>query len=126
MSIQAALRINMTGLQPDPSQEADRYQAALDMAVYAEANGFDVVNLEEHHCAENGWLPSPLILAAMIAARTQKIRISVTALLVTLYDPIRLAEDIAVIDLVSRGRFVFTAGMGYRPLPPSVRGQRAQ
>ena len=123
MSIQAALRINMTGLQPDPSQEADRYQAALDMAVYAEANGFDVVNLEEHHCAENGWLPSPLILAAMIAARTQKIRISVTALLVTLYDPIRLAEDIAVIDLVSRGRFVFTAGMGYRPLEYHATGQ---
>ena len=112
MSIQAALRINMTGLQTDPSQEADRYQAALDMAVYAETNGFDVVNLEEHHCAANGWLPSPLILAGMIAARTQKIRISVTALLVTLYDPIRLAEDIAVIDLVSRGRFVFTVHDG--------------
>ena len=123
MSPQAALRINMTGLDPDPAHEADRYQAALEMAVYAEENGFDVVNLEEHHCADNGWLASPLTLASMIAARTKRIRISVTALLVTLYDPIRLAEDIAVIDLVSRGRFIFTAGMGYRPIEYHATGR---
>ena len=123
MSPQAALRINMTGLDPDPDREADRYQAALEMAVYAEESGFDVVNLEEHHCANNGWLAAPLTLASMIAARTKRIRISVTALLVTLYDPIRLAEDIAVIDLVSRGRFIFTAGMGYRPIEYHATGR---
>ncbi len=124
MPAQVALRINMTGLCEDPADEAARYRAAVDMAVYAEQSGFDVVNLEEHHCADNGWLASPLTLAAMIAARTERIRISVTALLVTLYDPVRLAEDIAVLDLVSGGRFVFTAGMGYRPIEYHATGKR--
>ncbi len=122
--VHAALRINMTGLQPDPRAESERYRAAIEMAVYAEENGFDTVNLEEHHCADNGWLPSPLVLAAMIIARTKRVRVSVTALLATLYDPIRLAEDVAVLDLVSEGRFTFTAGLGYRPIEYHATGKR--
>ncbi|MEH6605343.1 MAG: LLM class flavin-dependent oxidoreductase, partial [Pseudomonadales bacterium] len=110
-----ALRLNMTGMQAEPKDEALRYRAAIDMAAYAEQVGFDFINLEEHHCADNGWLPSPLIMAGMIAARTERIRIGITALLVTLYDPIRLAEDIAILDLASNGRLTFVAGMGYRP-----------
>jgi alkanesulfonate monooxygenase SsuD/methylene tetrahydromethanopterin reductase-like flavin-dependent oxidoreductase (luciferase family) len=124
MAIHAALRINMTGLCSDPRDEAERYRAAIEMAVYAEEHGFDTVNLEEHHCAENGWLPSPLMLAAMIVARTKRVRVSVTALLATLYDPIRLAEDVAVLDLVSGGRFTFTAGLGYRPVEYHATGKR--
>jgi alkanesulfonate monooxygenase SsuD/methylene tetrahydromethanopterin reductase-like flavin-dependent oxidoreductase (luciferase family) len=123
MAPQTALRINMTGLCEDPADESKRYRAAIEMACYAEEHGFDVVNLEEHHCAENGWLPSPLILAAMIVARTKRVRVSVTALLATLYDPIRLAEDIAVLDLVSGGRFTFTAGLGYRPVEYHAMGR---
>ena len=123
MPFLTALRINMTGLCEDPADEAERYRAAIEMACYAEECGFDVVNLEEHHCAENGWLPSPLILAAMIVARTKRIRVSVTALLATLYDPIRLAEDIAILDLVSGGRFSFTAGLGYRPVEYHAMGR---
>ena len=123
MPFLTALRINMTGLCEDPADEAERYRAAIEMACYAEESGFDVVNLEEHHCAENGWLPSPLILAAMIVARTKRIRVSVTALLATLYDPIRLAEDIAILDLVSGGRFSFTAGLGYRPVEYHAMGR---
>jgi len=115
MTFSTALRLNMTGLQPDAREEAKRYRAALDMASYVDAHGFDTVALEEHHGAGNGWLPSPLVMAAAIAARTQRVRISVTALLVTLYDPVRLAEDIAVLDLISDGRFSFVAGSGYRP-----------
>jgi alkanesulfonate monooxygenase SsuD/methylene tetrahydromethanopterin reductase-like flavin-dependent oxidoreductase (luciferase family) len=115
MALTTALRINMTGIQQDVREEAKRYQAAIEMAEYVDRAGFTLVNLEEHHCAENGWLPSPLIMAAAIAARTQKSRIGVTALLVTLYDPVRLAEDIAVLDLISNGRFTFVAGSGYRP-----------
>lgn len=115
MAFTTALRINMTGLQPDAREEARRYQAALDMAAYVDQHGFDIVNLEEHHCAENGWLPSPMTMAAAVAARTERVRISISALLVTLYDPVRLAEDLAVIDLISNGRLSFVAGSGYRP-----------
>jgi alkanesulfonate monooxygenase SsuD/methylene tetrahydromethanopterin reductase-like flavin-dependent oxidoreductase (luciferase family) len=120
---QTTLRLNMTGLSDDPAQEAERYRAAVEMAVYAEEHGFQTVNLEEHHCAENGWLPSPLVLAAMIIARTKRVRVNVGALLVTLYDPIRLAEDIAILDLVSGGRFSFVAGLGYRPLEYHATGR---
>lgn len=114
-ALTTALRLNMTGLQPNAAEEGKRYRAAIEMAEYVDRAGFDIVNMEEHHCAENGWLPSPLTMAAAVAARTKHVRISVTALLVTLYDPIRLAEDIAVIDLLSNGRFSFVAGSGYRP-----------
>ncbi|MDE0884659.1 MAG: LLM class flavin-dependent oxidoreductase [Myxococcota bacterium] len=123
MAIQATLRLNMTGLAQDPAEEAKRYKAAIDMAVYAEERGFQTVNLEEHHCAENGWLPAPLTLAAMIIARTKRVRVNVGALLVTLYDPIRLAEDIAILDLVSGGRFSFVAGLGYRPIEYHATGK---
>ncbi|MEE3327814.1 MAG: LLM class flavin-dependent oxidoreductase [Myxococcota bacterium] len=113
----------MTGLSEDPQVEAERYRNAIEMAVYAEQNGFDTVNLEEHHCAENGWLPSPITLAAMIIARTKTIRVNVAALLVTLYDPIRLAEEVAILDLVSGGRFSFVAGLGYRPIEYHATGR---
>lgn len=116
MNIPSALRLNMTGRLEDPQEEAERYRAAIEMAAYADAKGFAVVSVEEHHCAENGWLPSPITLAAMIIARTERVAVNITALLVTLYDPIRLAEDIAVLDLASGGRFSFVAGLGYRPV----------
>jgi alkanesulfonate monooxygenase SsuD/methylene tetrahydromethanopterin reductase-like flavin-dependent oxidoreductase (luciferase family) len=106
----------MTGRSVSADEEAERYSAALDMAQYCEEHGFAVVSVEEHHCAENGWLPSPLTMAGMLIARTDKILVNITALLVTLYDPIRLAEDIAVLDLVSKGRLSFVAGLGYRPI----------
>lgn len=113
----------MTGRSQDPEIESQRYRAALDMAEWADARGFGTVNLEEHHCAENGWLPSPLTLAAMVIARTRRVRVSVVALLVPLYDPIRLAEDIAVLDLMSEGRFTFVTGIGYRPLEYHATGR---
>ena len=116
MNISANLRLNMTGAEADPAARSARYQAAIDMAAYADEQGFSSVNLEEHHAADNGWLPSPLTMAGAIAARTRHCNIGVSALLVTLYDPVRLAEDIAVVDLLSRGRLNFIAGMGYREI----------
>ena len=114
--VNSNLRINMTGTPADPALAAERYCAALDMASYADRMGFASVNVEEHHCADNGWLPSPLTMAAAIAARTEHCSVGIMALLVSLYDPIRLAEDLAVIDLLSRGRLNFVAGMGYREI----------
>ena len=112
----SSLRLNMTGAESDPSARSARYQAAIDMAEYADKHGFDYINVEEHHCAQNGWLPSPLTMASAIAARTEKAGIGIMALLVSLYDPVRLAEDLAVIDLISRGRLSFIAGLGYREI----------
>ncbi|HCS26110.1 MAG TPA: LLM class flavin-dependent oxidoreductase [Spongiibacteraceae bacterium] len=112
----SSLRLNMTGAESDPMLRAKRYQAAIAMADFADKNGFAYINVEEHHCAQNGWLPSPLTMAAAIAARTEKAGIGIMALLVSLYDPVRLAEDIAVVDLLSNGRLSFIAGLGYREI----------
>ena len=115
MTLMTALRLNMTNT-PDPSaRHAERYRAALDMAAFADDHDFTGVSVEEHHLAATGWLPSPMVMAAAIAARTSRARISVNALIVPLYDPVRLAEDIAVVDNIAQGRFSFVAGMGYRP-----------
>jgi alkanesulfonate monooxygenase SsuD/methylene tetrahydromethanopterin reductase-like flavin-dependent oxidoreductase (luciferase family) len=84
--IRPVLRLNMSGCGqgPDRGLEADRYQAAIEMAEYADKTGFAIVNVEEHHDVEIGWLGSPLPLAAAIAARTRQVQIRGSAVLVTL------------------------------------------
>lgn len=92
----------------------DVYAACLEQAVWLESNkAADIVALSEHHGMEDGWMPSPFTMAAAIAARTSRIPISITAAIVPLHDPVRLAEQIAVADLISRGRITFVAGIGY-------------
>ena len=87
-------------------QPADRlYREIFDQIAWGENNGFDDVWLSEHHFIEDGYLPSILPAAAAIAARTNRIRIASGVLLMPFHNPIRLAEDIATVDLVSGGRF---------------------
>jgi alkanesulfonate monooxygenase SsuD/methylene tetrahydromethanopterin reductase-like flavin-dependent oxidoreductase (luciferase family) len=93
----------------------DLYAAALDMAAFADEQGFQIATLSEHHGVEDGYLPSPLVMAGAIAGRTKRITINFAALLVPLYDPVKLAEDLAVLDLASGGRIMVVAGLGYRP-----------
>jgi alkanesulfonate monooxygenase SsuD/methylene tetrahydromethanopterin reductase-like flavin-dependent oxidoreductase (luciferase family) len=91
------------------------YATALEQCAWAEDHGFAMVNLSEHHGSDDGYCPSPLIMASAIAGRTRTMRILVAALILPLYDPIRLAEDLAVLDLASGGRIDLIAGAGYRP-----------
>lgn len=91
------------------------YEAALEQCAWAEDQGFEVVSLSEHHGADDGYCPSPLVLAAAVAGRTRRLRVLIAALLLPLYDPIRLAEDLAVLDLASGGRVDLVIGAGYRP-----------
>ena len=93
----------------------DLYAAALDQVAWADALGFDVVGLGEHHAAEDGYNPSPLVLAAAMAARSQNIRLRTSVLLAPLYDPVKLAEDAAVTQLATGGRLLLGIGAGYRP-----------
>jgi alkanesulfonate monooxygenase SsuD/methylene tetrahydromethanopterin reductase-like flavin-dependent oxidoreductase (luciferase family) len=96
------------------ARHPELYDAALELAAFADEKGFDAISLSEHHGVDDGFLPSPLILAAALASRTRRVRISIAALLAPLYDPVKLAEDLAVLDLVSQGRVTTTLGMGYR------------
>lgn len=110
------LRFDMRSSPLCKDAQQDRYRAAIEMAGWADRNTVDVIGLSEHHDTTDGFLSSPLALAAMMVATTRRIRISVSALLVPLHDPLRLAEDIALLDLVSGGRFTATCGLGYRQI----------
>jgi len=108
------------------------YDAIIDQVAWAETIGYDDVWLTEHHFVDDGHAPSPLILAAALAMRTKKIRIGTSVLLLPLYDPVRVAEDGATIDLLSGGRFELGVGVGYRReefeglgIQHSARGARA-
>jgi alkanesulfonate monooxygenase SsuD/methylene tetrahydromethanopterin reductase-like flavin-dependent oxidoreductase (luciferase family) len=92
---------------------AERYQAALEMAEWADNLGAVAVVLSEHHGVDDGYLPSPLILAAGIASRTQNLRIVIAAMVASFHDPLRLAEDVAVVDLLSQGRLDLILTNGY-------------
>ncbi len=91
------------------------YSAALEHAAFGDAHGFDAVQLSEHHGSDEGYLPAPLVLAAAIGGRTKRIRLEIAALILPLHDPLRVAEDVAVLDLVSGGRVDLVIGAGYVP-----------
>jgi alkanesulfonate monooxygenase SsuD/methylene tetrahydromethanopterin reductase-like flavin-dependent oxidoreductase (luciferase family) len=108
------LRFDMRA-KDGPGSAPDLYAAALEMAAWAEEHGAAAVVCSEHHASADGYLPAPLLLASAIAARTARIPIQVAALLVPLHDPIELAEQMAVLDLISRGRVSYVCAVGYRP-----------
>jgi alkanesulfonate monooxygenase SsuD/methylene tetrahydromethanopterin reductase-like flavin-dependent oxidoreductase (luciferase family) len=89
------------------------YAAASDMAAWAETRGCVAAVLCEHHCADDGYLPSPLLLGAAIAARTEQLMLNLVILL-PFYDVARLAEDMSVLDHISAGRATYVFGIGYR------------
>ena len=92
---------------------ADRYATALDMAEWADRLGGMFVGLSEHHGSADGYLPSPVPLAGAIAARTSNIRINITAFVGPFHHPLRLAEDLAVLDHLSKGRVDAIVTGGY-------------
>jgi alkanesulfonate monooxygenase SsuD/methylene tetrahydromethanopterin reductase-like flavin-dependent oxidoreductase (luciferase family) len=94
---------------------AELYAACLEQCAWADARGFDVVALSEHHGVDDGYMSAPVTLAAAIAGRTQRMQINIAAVLIPLHDPVRLAEQLATVQLASGGRLSLVAGMGYRP-----------
>src|SRR6476661_8918620 len=90
------------------------YSAAADMCAWAETRGCIAAVLCEHHGSDDGYLPSPIVLASAIAARTERLLLSLVVIL-PFYDPVRLAEDLAVLDIISNGRASVIFGIGYRP-----------
>lgn len=101
---------------PDSDRDhADVYDEALRLAQLAEANGFDTVWTSEHHFFDDGYSPSVLPFSAALAAATDTIGIGTSVALAPLYDPIRLAEDAATVDLLAGGRFRLGLANGYMP-----------
>jgi len=99
---------------PGTAPHRELYAAMLDICGWADENGFACANFGEHHLSTSGYNPSPLVTCAAVAGRTKRIGMRPNVLLAPLYDPIKLAEDSAVLSLVSGGRFQLAIGSGYR------------
>ena len=90
------------------------------------------VGFPEHHGSPDGYLPSPIVMGSAVAGATRQMRMMVI-LLIPFYEPIRLAEDLALLDLVAQGRLSVTDAAGYRPsefdmfgVDPASRGSRLE
>jgi alkanesulfonate monooxygenase SsuD/methylene tetrahydromethanopterin reductase-like flavin-dependent oxidoreductase (luciferase family) len=105
----------MANTHPLPGTDLTRMvDEVIAEAQQAERSGFDSFFLTEHHQEPAGYIPSPLPLAAAVAARTSTIRIGTGIAILPLYHPVRFAEDCAVIDIISKGRLIVGVGQGYQ------------
>lgn len=108
------LRFDMRAPPEGSATATELYKAALEMSKWGEQNGCFMTMVSEHHASPDGYLPSPMILATAIAAQTTTLPISISALLLNMYEPIKLAEDMVVLDIISGGRVSYIMGLGYR------------
>jgi alkanesulfonate monooxygenase SsuD/methylene tetrahydromethanopterin reductase-like flavin-dependent oxidoreductase (luciferase family) len=92
---------------------ADRYSASVDMAEWADKLGCSNIVIAEHHGVTDGYIPSPIVILAAMAARTQRVQFSAGALIAPFHNPLRIAEDFCVLDNVCRGRIDVIVAAGY-------------
>ncbi|MFC8667634.1 LLM class flavin-dependent oxidoreductase [Streptomyces sp. NPDC057199] len=100
----------------DPELGSALYNEYLDQLEYAEEIGFDGVCINEHHQTAYGIMPSPNVIAAMLARRTEHIKIGILGNAIAVRDnPLRVAEEVAMLDSVTRGRIIsgFVRGIGW-------------
>jgi len=101
---------------------ADVYARALDRIDVMDRTGYDAVWLAEHHFTGYSVCPSVHVMAAHVAARTRNLRIGTAVTLAALYHPLRIAEEIALLDVLTGGRINWGAGRGFDPREFSVFG----
>lgn len=92
--------------QFDPSKGTELYRTYLDSMAYAEECGFDWIGCNEHHFSPYGLMSNPNLIAASLIQKTKRIKIAVLGSLVPLLNPIRVAEEFAMLDQLSGGRLI--------------------
>src|ERR671939_2128443 len=104
-------------LQAPPGRTADAIIAEeVEQMVLSERLGFDSVWLTEHHYADYGISSAPSLLLATVAARTERVRLGMAVYVLPFHHPLRLAEETATLDILSKGRLVVGLGRGNPPL----------
>ena len=86
----------------------------IEEARLAEQAGFESCFFGEHHQDKDGFLPSPLIVCTAVAASTTSLRVGTSVILLPLHHPVRLAEDVVTLDIISKGRVTVGVGLGYQ------------
>ena len=103
-------------LQATPGRSAEAIIAdEVEQMVLSERLGFDSVWLTEHHYADYGISSAPSVLLATVAARTERVKLGMAVWVLPFHHPLRLAEETATLDILSRGRLVVGLGRGNRP-----------
>ncbi len=98
-----------------PIEGGEYYKEALEEVTRAEALGFDSVWMEEHHSVTNHYWPSPLTVLAGFATRTSRMMLGTDIVVAAFHHPVRLAEDVAMLDVMSQGRITLGIAIGYKP-----------
>ena len=98
-----------------PIEGGHYYRDALEEVTRAEGLGFDSAWMEEHHSVPDHYWPSPLPVLAGFATRTSRLMLGTDILVAPFYHPVRLAEDVALLDLMSGGRITLGIAIGYKP-----------
>src|SRR5437016_5847363 len=104
-------------LQAPPTiAHPDVVRHEIEQMTWTEELGFDSIWLTEHHFIDYGLSVSPAVLAAAAAMRTRRVRIGLAAAILPFHDPVRLAEELAIVDILSEGRLDVGVGRGNRPV----------
>lgn len=98
-----------------PVSHTDLYHCALEQVQWGEKQGIGTTMVCEHHGTDDGYCPSPLITLSAMAAVTEKMRLVTSVIILPFHNPLRLAEDIAVLDVISNGRVDLVMAAGYIP-----------
>jgi alkanesulfonate monooxygenase SsuD/methylene tetrahydromethanopterin reductase-like flavin-dependent oxidoreductase (luciferase family) len=99
----------------DPKQGAEEYDSYLDQLTYAEQLGFDAIGINEHHQTAYGMMPAPNLIASALIQRTSRIKIAILGRALPIVgNPIHIAEEFAMLDVLSKGRIIagFVRGIG--------------
>lgn len=100
---------------PRAERIQDLYREILEMVELGDDLGYATCFASEHHSLDDGYIPAPLALCSAVAARTSHLQVATGVMLLPLWHPIRVAEDGAIIDIISRGRFALGVGLGLVP-----------